>query len=43
MIYDNFRWIPLLDTKPLTRGKQDHYWPTGATDEAINFVLCKVS
>ena len=39
---DSYRWIPLLDTRPLREGKQDYYWPVSTTEQSFHIVICKV-
>lgn len=35
-------WIPMLDTRPMRAGKQDHYWPVGIMGNNFMCVICKV-
>ena len=34
-------WIPVLDTRPHRKGKQEFYWPVGTSEDTFFFVLCK--
>jgi chromosome transmission fidelity protein 4 len=39
---NSYRWVPLLDTRPLRDGKQDYYWPVSVIEESFHMVICKV-
>lgn len=41
LVNENFQWLPVLDTRPLRKGRTDYYWPVSWNDSSLTAVICK--
>ena len=40
-IYDHFAWIPVLDSRSHSAGRNESYWPVGVNAKQFYCVICK--